>query len=161
MDQRAGQLAELPTRARKTAQPAHPHSLCCVACLQFDEPQDDFAVALTGLAHGPHAVNDRRLDLDEALPAIALHGPPCRARGQRRGDSVIGCISKGDTNHLAILDPNRAVFSWREAGMVNAEPAALNSGMPSRIGIGAKFEVLSKIPKPAARWRAVRATTRS
>ena len=56
-----------PVRARKTAQPAYPHSSLYVAYLQFDEPQDDFAVALAGPAHGPHAVDHRRLNLDEAL----------------------------------------------------------------------------------------------
>jgi hypothetical protein len=57
-----------PVRARKTAQPAYPHSSFYVACLQFDEPQDDFALALAGPAHGPHAVDHSRLDLDEAPP---------------------------------------------------------------------------------------------
>jgi hypothetical protein len=83
------------------------------ACLQFDEPQDDLAVALAGPAHGPHAVDHGRLDLDEALAPIALHGPPCCALGQRRGDGLIGHISKGDANHLRALDPGRAVISWR------------------------------------------------
>ena len=35
--------------------------------LQFDEPQDDVALALAGPAHGPHALDHSRLDLDEAL----------------------------------------------------------------------------------------------
>ena len=39
-----------------------------VASLQFDEPQDDVAVALAGPAHGPHAVDHSRLDLDEHWP---------------------------------------------------------------------------------------------
>jgi hypothetical protein len=42
---------------------------------QFDEPQDDFALALPGPAHRPHAIDHRRLDLDEALAPIALHRP--------------------------------------------------------------------------------------
>ena len=88
-------------------------SLFWVACLQFDEPQDDLAVALAGPAYGPHAVDHGRLDLDEALAPIALHGPPCCALGQRRGDGVIGRISKGDANHLRTSDPGRAVISWR------------------------------------------------
>ena len=46
------------------------------------------------------------------LALIALHGPPCCALGQRRGDGVIGRISKGDANHLRALDPGRAVISW-------------------------------------------------
>ena len=54
--------------------------------------------------HGPHAVDHRRLDLDEALAPIALHRPPCRALGQRRGDGVIGVISEDDANHLPSLD---------------------------------------------------------
>ena len=66
-------------------------------------------VALAGPAHGPHAVHHRRLDLDEALAPIALHGPPCCALGQRRGDRVIGRMSKGDAKHLRALDPGRAV----------------------------------------------------
>ena len=37
------------------------------ARLDLDQPQDDFAVAVAGPAHGPHAVDHRRLDLDEAL----------------------------------------------------------------------------------------------
>src|SRR5580693_7206268 len=64
------------------------------ARLDLDQPQDDFAVAVVGPAHGPHAVDHRRLDLDEALVPIALHGPPCCALGQRRGDGVIGRISR-------------------------------------------------------------------
>jgi hypothetical protein len=57
---------------------------------QFDEPQDDFAVALAGPAHGPDVVDHRRLDLDKSLAPIALHRPSCRALAQRRGDGVIG-----------------------------------------------------------------------
>jgi hypothetical protein len=72
---------------------------------QFDEPQDDFAVALAGPAHGPHAVDHRRLDLDKSLAPIALHRPSCRALRERRGDDVVGRISKDDTNHLQALDP--------------------------------------------------------
>jgi hypothetical protein len=84
-----------------------------IACLQFDEPQDDLAVALAGPAHGPHSVDHGRLDLDEAI------GPDraARATGLRpwaaRGDGVIGRISKGDANHLRALDPGRSVVSWR------------------------------------------------
>jgi hypothetical protein len=73
--------------------------------LGADVLQDNFAVALTGPSHGPHAVDHRRLDLDEALAPIALHRPLCRALGQRRGDGVIGFISKGDANHLPAFDP--------------------------------------------------------
>jgi hypothetical protein len=47
------------------------------------------------------------------LALIPLHGPPCCALGQRRGDGVIGRISKGDANHLRALDRGRAVTSWR------------------------------------------------
>jgi hypothetical protein len=75
--------------------------------------QDDLVVALAGPAHGPHAVDHSGLDLDEALALIALHGPPCCALRERRGDGVIGRISKGDANHLRALDPHRAVISWR------------------------------------------------
>jgi hypothetical protein len=42
-----------------------------------------------------------------------LYGPPCCALGQRRGDGVIGRITKGDANHLRALDCGRAVISWR------------------------------------------------
>ena len=49
------------------------------------------------------------------MAPIALHRPPCRALGQRRGDGVIGRISKGDANHLPALDPGRAVISGRIA----------------------------------------------
>jgi hypothetical protein len=128
-------------RARKTAQPAYPHNSIYVACLQLDEPQDDFAVALARPAHGPHAVDHRRLDLNEALTPIALHGPPCRALGERRGNGVIGCISKGDANHLEVLDPSQAVISWRNAGVLRAKPVALVSATPSRIVIGANIRV--------------------
>jgi hypothetical protein len=69
-------------------------------------------LALARPAHGPHAVHHSRLDLDEALAPMALHGPPCCALGQRRGDGVIGHFSKGDANDRA-LDPGRAVVSWR------------------------------------------------
>src|SRR5208282_6304196 len=74
------------------------------------------AIALARPADGPHSVDHGRLDLDEALAPIALHGPPCCALGQRRGDGVIGRISKGDANHLRALDPGRAVISWRGRG---------------------------------------------
>jgi hypothetical protein len=57
-----------------------------------DEPQDDFAVPLAEPAYGPHAADDRRLDLDEALALLALHRPSCRALGQHRGDRVIDHI---------------------------------------------------------------------
>jgi hypothetical protein len=53
------------------------------------QPQNDVAHALARLAHGPHAVDHHRLDFDEALALPALHGPPCRALGQRRG--AISC----------------------------------------------------------------------
>jgi hypothetical protein len=43
--------------------------------LKLDEPQDDAAVALAGAANDPHPVHDGRLDLDEALASVALHGP--------------------------------------------------------------------------------------
>jgi hypothetical protein len=46
-----------PVRARKTAQPAYPHSSFYVACLQFDEPQDDVAVALAGPARSTTAAS--------------------------------------------------------------------------------------------------------
>jgi len=42
---------------------------------KLDEPEDDAAVALPGPAHSPHPVDDRRLDLDEPLAAVALHRP--------------------------------------------------------------------------------------
>ena len=39
-------------------------------------------------ARGPHAVDHRRLDLDEALARSRCMGHACRAVGQRRGDGV-------------------------------------------------------------------------
>jgi hypothetical protein len=47
-----------------------------MACLQFDEPQDDLTVALAGLAHGPHAVDHSRLDWMK-------HWPRSRCMGHR------------------------------------------------------------------------------
>jgi hypothetical protein len=71
------------------------------------------AIALAGPVHGPHAIDHSRLDLDEALAPIALHGPTCCALGQRRGDGVIGRISKGDANHVRALDPASGNFMAR------------------------------------------------
>jgi len=65
----------------------------------------DLGTARTEPAPGPGAVDYRRLHLDEASAPIALHRPPCRALGQRRGDRVIGLISKDDANHLRHLIP--------------------------------------------------------
>ena len=45
------------------------------ARLKIDQSKDDAAVALSGTAHGPQAVDDSGLDLDEALAAVALHRP--------------------------------------------------------------------------------------
>jgi hypothetical protein len=42
---------------------------------KLDEAQHDATVALAGTAHSPHPVDDRRLDLDEALVSVPLHGP--------------------------------------------------------------------------------------
>ena len=53
--------------ARETVQSAYSPSLFWTAGLEFDESQDDLAVALAGPAHGPHAVDRSRLDLDEAI----------------------------------------------------------------------------------------------
>ena len=78
-----------------------------------------------------------RLDLDKALAPIALHRPPCCALGQRRGDGVIGRISKGDANHLRALDPGRAVISWRDTVSVRRGPFIANSechGDPLHVG---------------------------
>src|SRR5580704_6869693 len=47
-------------------------------------------------------------------PRSRCMGHPCCALGQRRGDGVIGRISKGDANYLRALDPGRAVISWRD-----------------------------------------------
>jgi hypothetical protein len=55
----------------------------------------DLVVALAAPAHRPHAVNHRRLDLAEALVSIDCMGD----RAERRGDGVIGCISKDDANN--------------------------------------------------------------
>jgi hypothetical protein len=43
-----------------------------------DEPQDNIAIALAGPAHGSETINDRLLEVDEALPAPSIylqHGP--------------------------------------------------------------------------------------
>jgi|HubBroStandDraft_4_1064222.scaffolds.fasta_scaffold57281_3 hypothetical protein len=50
----------------------------------------------------PNSVGHSRLDLDEALAPIALQGPPCRAPGQRRGDGVIGRISRGNDQAIIV-----------------------------------------------------------
>ena len=45
--------------------------------LQFDKPQDDVALALAGPMHGPQAIDNGRLDLNEALiarPRVAAKG---------------------------------------------------------------------------------------
>jgi hypothetical protein len=46
-----------------------------LARLKLDEPQDHAIVALAGTAQSPHPVHDGRLDLDEALTVVTLHGP--------------------------------------------------------------------------------------
>ena len=80
--------------------------------LDLDQPQDHVGVVLARLAHGPHAVDDGRLDLDEAFALVALHGPPSRALWQRRGDGVIGALGEDKANHLSMrLDPGQAVIS--------------------------------------------------
>ena len=89
-------------------QPVVGGRLFSAGCIQFDEPQDDIAVAFAGLAHGPHAIDQSRFDLDETLAAIALHGPPRRALGQLGCDGLVGHIGKGDTNHLRVRDRNQA-----------------------------------------------------
>jgi hypothetical protein len=80
-----------PRRSERASLWRQPHAH--LRPLQVDEPQDDFAVALAGSAHGPHAVDHRRLDLDEALAPIALSEPLRCALGQCRGDGVVGASS--------------------------------------------------------------------
>src|SRR5271165_3804416 len=46
--------------------------------LDLDQPQDHVGVILARSAHGPHAVDDGSLDLDETFAPVALHGPPSR-----------------------------------------------------------------------------------
>ena len=48
-----------------------------IARPKLDEPQQDAALALPGTANSPHPVDDGRLELDEALTAVAPHGPSC------------------------------------------------------------------------------------
>ena len=79
--------------------------------LKFDEPQHDAALALAGTAHSPQAVDDGRLDLDEALAVLALHGPPRGALRQRRGDRVKGGLGEGDANHRRERDSCQTVIS--------------------------------------------------
>ena len=93
------------------------------ARLQFDEPEDDVPVALAGPAHGPDAVDYRRLDLDESLAPIAPHRLPCRALGQPRGDGVIDCISKDDANHLRHSIP----AEWKFHGATSSPQRPLAS----------------------------------
>jgi hypothetical protein len=64
------------------------------------EPKNDVAVALARAAHGPHAVNHRRLDLDEALVPIALHGATVLTLGRRRGDGVVGQSSAAHSREV-------------------------------------------------------------
>jgi len=52
-----------------------PHGPFRFPRLKLDEPEDDTAVALPGLAHSPHPVHDGGLNLDEAPAAVALHRP--------------------------------------------------------------------------------------
>ncbi len=42
--------------------------------LDLDQPQDHVGVILARSAHGPHAVDNGSLDLDEAFASVALHG---------------------------------------------------------------------------------------
>jgi hypothetical protein len=53
---------------------------------QFDEPEDDGAPALAGPPHGPQAVENGRLDVDEASVVLTKDGPQRRILGQRRAD---------------------------------------------------------------------------
>jgi hypothetical protein len=73
---------------------AHSRSLFQIACFQFDESQDDFGVALTGPPHGPHAVDRRRLDLDEALALIDCMGH--RAAPLGNGEAMASSAQRHD-----------------------------------------------------------------
>jgi hypothetical protein len=79
--------------------------------LKFNKPQDNAAVAFTWSPYGPQSVNDGRLDLDEALAALPLHGPPRGALRQRRGDRVKGGLGEGDANHRRERDSYQTVIS--------------------------------------------------
>jgi len=43
--------------------------------LKINESQNDGTVGLAGPPHGPHAIHDSGLDLDEALAPVTLHRP--------------------------------------------------------------------------------------
>ncbi len=69
------------------------------ARLQSSKTQDHNAIVLSRPAHGRQAIDDGRLDVDEALAALSLHGPRGRALGQRRADGFIGGGRDGDADH--------------------------------------------------------------
>ena len=67
-------------------------------------------------AHGPQAVDDGRLHMDEALAALALHGP-C-ALGQHRADGGIGGGRDGDPDHCGEVVQSAGLVdaNWGKAG---------------------------------------------
>ena len=100
--------------------------------LDLDQPQDHVGVILARPAHGPHAVDDGRLDLDEAFALVALHGPPSRAFRQRRGDGVIGALGEDKANHLRMrLDPGQAVISGLKPSVSVPERYRLSFSRPA------------------------------
>jgi hypothetical protein len=102
--------------------------------LDLDQPQDHVGVVLAGPAHGPHAVDDGRLDLDEAFAALALHGPPSRALRQRRSDGVIGALGEDEANHLRMrLDPGQAVISGLKPSVSVLKKPTLSHNDRSRV----------------------------
>jgi hypothetical protein len=73
---------------------------CSQALFEVEELQDDFAAALAGSAHLPHALAYRPPRLERSIGRIAPHRPPCPALGQRRGDGVIGPSSDAHSREI-------------------------------------------------------------
>ena len=62
------------------------------------QPQDDVPVALAWAAHGPKTIDDRFLEVDEALPSASIytqHGP----FRQNLGHGDEGGLGDGDPDH--------------------------------------------------------------
>src|SRR5271156_3967937 len=68
--------------------------LGALARLEFNEPQDHFAVALTGAAHGRETVDDGRLDPDQPVPL--------RVQLRLKSNRTRGGGGDGDADHWRI-----------------------------------------------------------
>jgi hypothetical protein len=124
----------------------------------LSETQDDVAIVLAGPTHGPQAVEDSRLDVDEALAALTLHEPQRRGLGQRRHDGVIGGGRDGDIDHgpefrSVALGDRALVADWKNedremAAVGEVIASAFASGMSWAGTIGGK-PVYCPPPAPA------------